>query len=94
MGQAFKILPRVLAWFFLLVDVAALLFCCTWAFHASTREGEQAYAIVFLIIAALFVTAGGSTFFFGLRRGSARWQGVAAGILGLPTVIALALWLG
>ena len=89
-----KILPKVLAGLFLAVDVAALLFCFAWALQASTREGEQAYAKVYLSIAALFVAVGGSIFVVGIRRGSARFLGVAAAILGLPSIIGLAIWLG
>jgi hypothetical protein len=79
---------------FLAADVAALLFCCTWALHAGTREGEQAYAIVFLVVAALFVVVGGGVFVYGIRRRSALGVGAAATILGLPSMIGMALWLG
>lgn len=94
MRQKVNVLLKALAGLFLAVDVAALLFCCTWAFHAGTREGEQAYAIVFLIVLALLVAVGGGVFVYGIRRRSAFGVGAAATILGLPSMVGLALWLG
>jgi hypothetical protein len=84
---------QVLASVFLALDVAALLFFLVWTLTASSREGESAYALAFLLFAAVFVGAGGGLLAFGKRRGSSAGLGCAAFVLGLPPLIALALWI-
>ena len=84
---------KAFALLFLFVDIAALLFFFVWALQAGTREGEQAYAVAFLTVAALFVAVGGGMLAFGVRRGSTLGLGAAAVILGLPSIVGLAIWL-
>jgi hypothetical protein len=84
---------QAMAWVFLALDVAALLFFLVWSLTASSREGESAYAIAFLLFAAVFVGAGGALLAFGRRRGSPMGLGCAAFVLGVPPLIALGIWI-
>jgi hypothetical protein len=84
---------QVLAWVFLALDVAALLFFLVWALSAGSREGESAYALAFLLFAAVFVGAGGGLLAFGRKRASSVGLGCAVFVLGVPPLIALALWI-
>jgi hypothetical protein len=84
---------RAMAWVFLALDTAALLFFVIWAFTASSREGESAYAIAFLLVATVFVAAGGGALVIGTRRGSTGLLGCAVLVLGLPVAIVLGIWI-
>lgn len=84
---------QAMAWVFLALDSAALLFFLVWSLTASSREGESAYAIAFLLVATLFVGVGGGVLVFSRRRGSSLGLGCAAFVLGLPVAIVLAIWI-
>jgi hypothetical protein len=84
---------QAMAWVFLALDAAAVVFFLFWALTASSREGESAYAIAFLLVALLFVGAGGGALVFSMRRGSSFGLGCAAFVLGLPVAIVLAIWI-
>jgi hypothetical protein len=84
---------QTLAWIFLALDAAALVFFLTWRLTASSREGEDAYAMVFFLLMAAFVGGGGGALYWSARRGSALGVGCAAAVLGLPAVVALSIWI-
>jgi len=84
---------RVMAWVFFALDAAAVVFFLFWALTASSREGESAYAIAYLLVATLFVGTGGGALVFSARRGSSFALGCAAFVLGLPVAIVVAIWL-
>jgi len=84
---------KTVAWVFFGLDAAALLFFAFWALTASSREGERAYATVFLLLAFAFVAVGGGALVLGTRRGSSVGLGCATCMLGLPVVIVLAIWI-
>jgi len=81
------------AWIFFGIDALALVLCIAWALVASTREGEQAYAMVFSAIAALFVAAGGGALALSSRKGWPIGVGCAAFVLALPVLIGLGIWM-
>jgi hypothetical protein len=84
---------QVLGWIFLALDAAALLFFLAWRLGASSREGEDAYAMVFLLVTGAFVAAGGGALAWSARRGSALGLGCAALVLGVPPLVAAAIWI-
>lgn len=84
----------VLAWVCFTLDAAAFLFFGVWALSAGTREGEQAYAIAFLLFAGTFLAVGGGALLWTRRRASALGLGCATLLLGVPPLIALGLWIG
>ena len=84
---------QVMAWVFLVLDSAAVVFFLVWALTASSREGESAYAIAFLLVATVFVAGGGGALVFSTRRGSSWGLRCAALVLGLPVAIVLGIWL-
>jgi hypothetical protein len=84
---------QALGWIFLALDAAAVLFFLAWRLTASAREGEDAYAMVFLLVTFAFVAAGGGALAWSTRRGSALGLGCATFVLGLPVVVALSIWI-
>ena len=84
---------KAIAWLFFAIDAAAVVFCAGWALRAGSMEGEQAYAMGFLVVAAAFVAIGGALLLVAARRRSSFGVGGAALVLGLPTLIGLAIWL-
>jgi len=84
---------QAMAWVFLALDAAALVFFLVWSLTASSREGESAYAVAFLLVATVFVGAGGGALVFSRRSGSSFGLGCAAFVLGLPIAIVLAIWI-
>jgi len=84
---------QAIAWVFFALDAAAVIFFLFWAVTAGSREGEDAYAMAFLLFAALFVGAGGGLLAFSRKRGSSLGLGCAALVLGVPPLIALGIWI-
>ena len=84
---------QVVGGVFFALDAAAVLFFAAWALTASSREGEQAYAIAFLLFAGAFLAVGGGGLLFSARRGSSLGIGCAALVLGVPPLIALGIWI-
>lgn len=80
-----------LGWFFFGLDAVALLFVLGWAFTASEREGERAYAIVFLLLLVVYLSVGGVALAFSARRGSLFGLWCSTLFLGLLPVTAAAL---
>ena len=84
---------QALGWAFLLLDAAALVFFAGWALTASSREGEQAYSIAFLLFTGAFVAIGGGGLAWARRRGSGLGVGCATLFLGTPPLIVLGIWI-
>lgn len=81
---------KVIGWFFFGLDAIALLFLLSWALGASDREGERAYAIVFLLFTMVLVGVGGAGLVFSGKRGSVLGLWCSTIWLGIPPVIAVA----
>jgi peptidoglycan/LPS O-acetylase OafA/YrhL len=86
-GDAMKKALALVGWFFLAIDATAILFFLHWAFTATTRDGESAYAIVFLLLTLVYVGVGGGALKFSSKRGSALGLWCSTLFLGLPPVI-------
>jgi hypothetical protein len=83
----------VVAWAFFALDAAAALFFLVWTFMASTRDGEQSYAIAFFLAAGLFLLVAGGGLGFATRRKSALGVGCAGLVLAIPCVVVLGIWI-
>jgi hypothetical protein len=82
---------KAFGWFFFAIDAAALLAFLHWALTASTRDGEIAYAIVFLLFTAAFIGVGGGALACSARRGSVLGLWCSTLFLGIPPVIVAAI---
>ncbi len=80
--------------FFLSIDTVGLLFFLNWALTASTRDGEVAYAVVFLFLTMAFLVVGGGALLFSARRGSLLGLWCSTIFLGIPPVLVVALRIG
>lgn len=78
---------KAFGWFFLSIDTVALLFFLHWALTASTRDGEVAYAVIFLLFTLAYIGIGGGALVFSARRGSALGLWFSTVFLGLPPVL-------
>ena len=83
----------VVAWIFFALDAVAVLFFLAWTLTASSREGESAYAAVFLAAAGFVLAIGGGILRLATRRGSALGIGCAGTLLAIPSLVALLLWI-
>ena len=83
----------VAAWAFFALDAAAVLFFLAWTLTASAREGESAYATVFLVASGLVLAIGGGSLRFAAKRGSTLGIGCAGTFLAIPCLVALVLWI-
>jgi hypothetical protein len=92
-GSSMKRALAVTAWIFLALDAAAVLFFLVWTLMASEREGEKAYATVFLLGAAVILAIGAGVLRLAAKRGSALGVGCAATFLAIPSLVALVLWI-
>lgn len=81
-----KILKAV-GWFFFAIDAAAMLFFLSWSLTASTRDGELAYAIFFLLFTLAFVSVGGGALLISAKRGSVMGLWCSTLFLGIPPII-------
>jgi hypothetical protein len=81
-----KILKAV-GWFFFAIDAAAMLFFLSWSLTASTRDGELAYAIFFLLFTLAFVSVGGGALLISAKRGSVLGLWCSTLFLGIPPII-------
>ena len=81
-----KILKAV-GWFFFAIDAAAMLFLLSWSLTASTRDGELAYAIFFLLFTLAFVSVGGGALLISAKRGSVLGLWCTTLFLGIPPII-------
>jgi hypothetical protein len=86
-----KNILKAIGWFFLSIDTVALLFFLYWALTASTRDGEVAYAIFFLLFTLAYIGAGGGALVFSARRGSVMGLWFSTVFLGLPPVVVAAI---
>ena len=82
---------QVIGIFFLSIDTVALLFFLYWALTASTRDGEVAYAVVFLLFTVAFIGVGGGALLFSARRGSVLGLWCSTIFLGIPPVLVAAI---
>ena len=85
-----KILKAV-GWFFFAIDAAAMLFFLSWSLTASTRDGELAYAIFFLLFTLAFVSVGGGALLISAKRGSSLGLWCSTLFLGIPPIIVASL---
>ena len=85
-----KILKAV-GWFFFAIDAAAMLFFLSWSLTASTRDGELAYAIFFLLFTLAFVSVGGGALLISAKRGSVLGLWCSTLFLGIPPIIVASL---
>jgi hypothetical protein len=82
---------KAIGLFFLSLDIVAFLFFLYWALTASTRDGEVAYAVVFLLFTLVYIGVGGGALVFTARRGSLLGLWFATVFLGLPPVVVAAI---
>jgi hypothetical protein len=82
---------KAIGWLFLAVDTLAILFLLGWALTASARDGENAYARIFLLITIAYVGVGGGSLALSARRGSVLGLWCSTLILGIPPVIFAAI---
>ena len=61
---------QAFGWFFFAIDTVALFFFLNWSLKASSRDGEIAYAVVFLLITLALLSVGGGALVFSAKRGS------------------------
>lgn len=87
------IFAKAIAWTFLALDIATLLFQCVVAARTGPGEGQQGWAILFTILGALVVALGGGVFALGIRRKSTLVVGIAAAILGFYLLLGLTIWI-
>lgn len=90
-GEEMKKTLKAIGWLFLSVDTVALLFFLYWALTASTRDGEVAYAVFFLLFTLAYISVGGGALVFSARRGSVMGLWFSTVFLGLPPVIVAAI---
>jgi hypothetical protein len=83
----------VVAWSFFALDAAAVLLCLVWVAVASTREGEQAYAIAFALVLGLLLTIAGGGLWAATRRRSTVGVALAGAVLAIPGLIVLGIWI-
>ena len=81
----------VVGWFFFGIDTIALLFFLNWALNASVRDGEIAYAIVFLLFAVSLVGVGGGALVCSGKRGSVLGLWCSTLLFGIPPLIVAAI---
>jgi len=64
-----------------------MLFFLSWSLTASTRDGELAYAIFFLLFTLAFVSVGGGALLISAKRGSVLGLWCSTLFLGIPPII-------
>jgi peptidoglycan/LPS O-acetylase OafA/YrhL len=82
-----KRILKAVGWFFFAIDAAAMLFFLSWSLTASTRDGELAYAIFFLLFTLAFVSVGGGALLISAKRGSVLGLWCTTLFLGIPPII-------
>jgi|LakMenE01Jun11ns_1017448.scaffolds.fasta_scaffold9272621_1 peptidoglycan/LPS O-acetylase OafA/YrhL len=86
-----KRILKAVGWFFFAIDAAAMLFFLSWSLTASTRDGELAYAIFFLLFTLAFVSVGGGALLISAKRGSILGLWCSTLFLGIPPIIVASL---
>jgi hypothetical protein len=82
---------QTLGWIAFGIDAVGLLAILGWALSASSRDGEIAYALVFLLLTGIWLAVGGTGLAISGQRGSAMGIWSFTFFLALPPVIGLAL---
>jgi hypothetical protein len=82
---------QTLGWIAFGIDAVGLLALLGWALTASTRDGEIAYALVFLLIAGVWLGMGGVGLTISSRRASSLGLWCSALFLAVPPALMLAL---
>jgi hypothetical protein len=82
---------KAFGWFFLAIDTVGLAFMVQWALMASSRDGEIAYAVVFLLFALALVGVGGTALACSAKRGSVLGLWCSTLFLGIPPLIVAAI---
>lgn len=80
-----------LGWIAFGLDAVGLLTILGWALTASSRDGEIAYALVFLFLTGIWLAVGGTGLAISGQRGSVLGVWCFTCFLALPPVIGLAL---
>jgi len=77
---------QAIGWIFFGIDAVAILFFLNWALTASSREGETAYAMFFLLFALVLLGIGGGALVFCAKRRSALglWSGLIQSVSQAP----------
>jgi hypothetical protein len=88
-----KQMLRVIGWTFLGFGGIGVLFFVFWALTASAHEGEHAFAIVFMVIAAAFLAAAGGAFYFAVSHGSTVGMAVSTVVLAVPPLLYAGIWI-
>jgi hypothetical protein len=82
---------KATGWFFVAIDATAMLFVLQWALTASPRDGENAYALIVLILAVAYLGVGGGAHQLSSQRGSLVGLWLSTLFLGIPPVIIAAI---
>jgi hypothetical protein len=80
---------KAISWFLFAIDVSALLLLLHWALTASGRDGEFAYAVVFLLVVMSWLAISGGALLWSSRQRSRVGLWCSLLLLGLPPVIAV-----
>lgn len=80
-----------IGWFCFAIDAVMALSLLQWAMSASERDGESAYALVFLLMSLVWLVVGGGGLAWSARRGSMAGLWVSMLFLGFPPLLALVL---
>ncbi|MCP9930204.1 hypothetical protein KBY82_05325 [Cyanobium sp. AMD-g] len=90
-GEEMKKILKVIGLLFLSIDTVVTLSFLYWALTASTRDGEVAYAFVFLLFSLAYIGIGGGALVFSAKRGSVLGLWFSTVFLGLPPVLFAAI---
>lgn len=82
---------QTLGWIAFGINAVGLFTILGWALTASSREGEIAYALVFLLLMGIWLAAGGTGLVISGQRRSVLGLWCSMVFLALPPAIALAL---
>ncbi len=82
---------QAIGWFFFAIDTLALVLFLNWALTATSRDGEIAYAVFFLLFTLALLAVGGAGLLFSARRGWVLGLWCSVLLLGSPPVIVAAI---
>jgi hypothetical protein len=82
---------QAVGWFLFGIDTIALLFLLSWALNASARDGESAYAFVFLLFTVALIGVGGGGLAISSKRRSVLGLWCSTLLLAVPLLIVVAL---
>lgn len=82
---------EAIGWLFFAIDAVVALALLQWSMSASERDGESAYALVFLLISLVWLALGGGGLAWSARRGLMVGLWVSMLFLALPPLLAVGL---